>query len=169
MAADEAGAASTSPRVHEVGIRDAGPNDLRLLASMHLAACDALAALPKGVPLVDELRRGGDPDSVGASFEEALASPGSEVLMGLLGTAEVGYGVLLADRARGRISELWVEPGARGVGIGTALLAALRARASARSLSGIDSVALPGDRDTKNFFEEHAMVARAIVVGTSDL
>ena len=29
---------------------------------------------------------------------------------------------------------------------------------------GVDSLALPGDRDTKNFFETHGLVARAITV-----
>ena len=70
---------------------------------------------------------------------------------------------------RGRITELWVDPDAREVGVGTALLEVMRREAAARDMSGLDSVALPGDRNTKNFFEDHAMVARAIVVGTSEL
>jgi hypothetical protein len=32
---------------------------------------------------------------------------------------------------------------------------------------GIDSLALPGDRSTKNFFESFGLVARAIVVHRS--
>jgi hypothetical protein len=29
---------------------------------------------------------------------------------------------------------------------------------------GVDALALPGQRDTKNFFESHGLVARALVV-----
>lgn len=125
--------------------------------------------MPKGAPLAEELGRGSDAAAVGTSFETALEDADATVLVGLLGSVTVGYGVLVPDRDRGRIRELWVEPDAREVGVGTALLEALRAEASARSMNGLDSVTLPGDRHTKNFFEDHAMVARAIVVGTSDL
>jgi hypothetical protein len=33
-----------------------------------------------------------------------------------------------------------------------------------RGCMGVDSLALPGDRHTKNFFESFGLVARAIVV-----
>ena len=36
--------------------------------------------------------------------------------------------------------------------------------AKERGALAIQSVALPGDRATKNFFETHGMVARAIIV-----
>jgi GNAT superfamily N-acetyltransferase len=161
--------ARPSVQVHEAGTRDAGPGDVPELASMHMAAHGGLISMPRGAPLAAELRRGDDAAEVRSSFEADLHDSDTKVLVGLLGTVTVGYGVLVPDGARGRITELWVEPDAREVGVGTALLEALRAEAAARSMNGLDSVALPGDRNTKNFFEDHAMVARAIVVGTSDL
>ena len=33
-----------------------------------------------------------------------------------------------------------------------------------RNIPAVDSLALPGDRQTKNFFETHGLVARAIIV-----
>ena len=36
--------------------------------------------------------------------------------------------------------------------------------AAAQGCFGVDSLALPGDRHTKNFFESFGLVARAIVV-----
>ena len=40
----------------------------------------------------------------------------------------------------------------------------LIAEATARGAVGIEALALPGDRATKNFFEAQGMVARAIIV-----
>jgi hypothetical protein len=44
------------------------------------------------------------------------------------------------------------------------LLDAVIAWATGRKCIGIDSLALPGNRETKNFFESFGLVARAIVV-----
>jgi len=65
------------------------------------------------------------------------------------------------------ISFIGVEPAARGVGVGRALLTSARDWARAHGASAVDSSALPGDRATKNFFEAHGMVARLIVVRSS--
>ncbi len=64
------------------------------------------------------------------------------------------------------ITFLGVEPAARGVGVGRALLTSAREWATTQGASALDSSALPGDRSTKNFFEAHGMVARLIIVRT---
>lgn len=64
------------------------------------------------------------------------------------------------------ITFLGVEPAARGVGVGRALLSSAREWATTQGASALDSSALPGDRSTKNFFEAHGMVARLIIVRT---
>ena len=62
------------------------------------------------------------------------------------------------------IEEIFVEPDARSVGVGEALADLLLDAAAERGALGVDSLALPGDRATKNFFETQGMVARGIIV-----
>ena len=71
-------------------------------------------------------------------------------------------GVLL-----GRIHTLVVEPEARGVGIGAAMMDLLLEVLGARGCSSVDSLALPGDRETKNFFESYGLKARLLIVNRS--
>ena len=74
----------------------------------------------------------------------------------------------LRDGSRlGVISDLFTLEGARGVSVGEEVMDALIAWAGEQGCFGVDSVALPGDRHTKNFFESFGLVARAIVVHRS--
>jgi GNAT superfamily N-acetyltransferase len=98
-----------------------------------------------------------------------LTSPAHHVLVGTLDDTILGYGVArldeLADGSRiGVVSDLYVEPGARGIGIGELVMNALVAWCTEARCIGVDSLALPGDRHTKNFFESFGLVARAILV-----
>lgn len=91
------------------------------------------------------------------------------VLVGTLDDAVVGYAVVRADAlADGGelavLTDVYVEPDARDVGVGEALLDAAIEWARGRGCLGIDALALPGMRETKNFFEAAGLVARAIVV-----
>jgi GNAT superfamily N-acetyltransferase len=102
-------------------------------------------------------------------FRAELASPAHLVLVGELDGAAVAYGVVrldeLADGGRlGVVTDLYVEAEARGVGLGELLMDALVAWCTEQGCIGVDSLALPGDRATKNFFESFGLVARAIVV-----
>ena len=62
------------------------------------------------------------------------------------------------------VTDLYVEPEARGVGLGEAIMNHLVAWATDEGCFGVDSQALPGDRHTKNFFESFGLVARSLVV-----
>jgi GNAT superfamily N-acetyltransferase len=64
----------------------------------------------------------------------------------------------------GRITDLFVEPGARAVGVGEALMDALLPWFRARECRGVDATALPGNRETKNFFEMSGFTARLLVM-----
>ena len=55
-------------------------------------------------------------------------------------------------------------PRARGVGVGYELMRACVEIARRAGCVGIDARALPGDRETKNFFESFGLVARSLVV-----
>lgn len=65
------------------------------------------------------------------------------------------------------ISELVVDPDARGVGLGVGLLDDAVAWAKVVGAVGIESTALPGQRATKNFFEAAGMKARMLTVYAS--
>jgi GNAT superfamily N-acetyltransferase len=76
-------------------------------------------------------------------------------------TAEL---VSLIDRRLVEVAELYVEPGAREVGAGEALLSAARSWAIEKGACGIDVAVLPGSREAKNFLESAGLTARLIVM-----
>jgi GNAT superfamily N-acetyltransferase len=87
---------------------------------------------------------------------------------------DVPVGVLLADRRLlhderriARITFVFVHPEAREIGIGAALVALAESWALAVGCAGVDGLALPGDRQTKNLYERAGLTARAIVVHRS--
>ena len=93
---------------------------------------------------------------------------GSSVV-GTVDGAVVGYGLMAFEALHDGstlavVSDLYVMPEARGVGVGEAMIEMLIAHARSRGAIGIDALALPGDRHTKNFFESAGLTARAIVV-----
>ncbi len=99
----------------------------------------------------------------------ALGSTEAFVAVGTIEEAVVGYALMyLVPASDGRpqavVEELYVDPGARHVGVGEALMDLLDSEADGWGAAGVDSVALPGDRATKNFFEMRGMTARAIIV-----
>lgn len=63
------------------------------------------------------------------------------------------------------VKRLWVEPDAREVGIGDRLLSGLLDELDRAGCHWVSGTALPGDRQTKNLFERHGLVAQTIVVG----
>jgi GNAT superfamily N-acetyltransferase len=150
---------------HEAA-RSATEADLPVLLTMVAAAAHEKRE-QKGGPLwFRRERRQGDPDTVLAA---ALASSDHEVAVGTLDDTVVGYGLVRAERLSdgsllGVVDDIYVDPGARAVGIGEALMNHLLEWCRAQGCFGVDSLALPGDRHTKNFFESFGLVARAIIV-----
>lgn len=131
---------------------------------------------------IDELRptRGGEIWSrsaarelpAGPALAEALGSPDHLVLVGEVDGTPVGYAAARIETLRdaGRLAildDIYVDAGARGIGVGEAMMEQVLDWAQAAGCVGIDSVALPGNRATKNFFESNGLVARAIVVHRS--
>jgi GNAT superfamily N-acetyltransferase len=91
------------------------------------------------------------------------------LVVGTIDDVVVGFGALvvdvLHDGARlGVVTDLFVEEGARAVGLGEAMVAHLAAFCSEAGCIGIDAIALPGARAAKNFFEESGFTARALVM-----
>ena len=111
-----------------------------------------------------------------APYDAALAAelhdPAHRILVGTLDGTVMGYGVahveVLRDGGRlGVVDDLYTEPGVRELGIGELTMQSLVDWCAAQGCFGVDSLALPGDRHTKNFFESFGLVARAIVVHRS--
>ena len=109
------------------------------------------------------------PDPPLESLIRDLRADDALVVVGTIDEAIVGYGAIrlveLHDGSTvGRVGDIYVLPDARGVGVGESMMELLMAWAGQRGCIGVDSLALPGDRNTKNFFETHGLVARAITV-----
>lgn len=105
-------------------------------------------------------------------FRAELGRADATVVVGTIDDTVVGYGAaqvqaLHDGRGIARITDLYVLPDARKVGVGESVMGELEAWARDNELVGLDSIALPGDRDTKNFFETFGLVARAITVHRS--
>jgi GNAT superfamily N-acetyltransferase len=101
-----------------------------------------------------------------------VVDPDALVLVGTFDGVVVGYGLVQRETLRDGtaiavIDGLYVEPDARGVGVGEALMEEVLAWSVAAGCRGIDGFALPGDRETKNFFERFGLTARAILVHRS--
>ena len=102
----------------------------------------------------------------------AGADPADHLVVGTVDEVVVGYGWSRLETLHDGtsllvVSDLYVDPEARAIGVGEAMMDQLVAHARAAGAIGIDAIALPGDRHTKNFFETFGLTARAIVVHRS--
>ena len=111
------------------------------------------------------------PEPLDDAFATWLADPNVLVVAGCIDDVVVGIGVVeveqLRDESRlGVVRELYVEEGARSVGVGEAMSNRILAFCAERECLGVDALALPGHRATKNFFEEQGFTARALTMHT---
>jgi len=143
----------------EEAARRATAEDTSAIESLFRAATDEL-----------RLERGGELWARQRGRDRGFAPPDDGlVLVGTIDGAVVGYAIVRVERlADGGelavVDDIYVEAEARGVGVGELLLDVAVAWATERGCVGIDSLALPGMRGSKNFFEAAGLVARAIVV-----
>ncbi|HVE95146.1 MAG TPA: GNAT family N-acetyltransferase [Acidimicrobiales bacterium] len=145
--------------------RPATDADLDALRALFAAAAADLAeargadvyfAREAPVPSREELRK-------------SLDALDSCVLVGTLDDQIVGGGVASTEPLRdgrilGVIRVLHVDRDAREVGVGEELLRGLVAWCASRGAVAVDSLALPGERATKNFYEAAGFKARLLTV-----
>ena len=146
--------------------RTAHPDDLDAVAALAVAAAEEKRAQKGGALWWRRERRQGD---VAAGVRAALDAADQELAVGTLDGTVIGYAVARSERLTdggllGVVDDIYVDPGARSVGVGEALMDHVLAWCRDQGCFGVDSLALPGDRATKNFFESFGLVARAIVV-----
>ncbi len=151
---------------------------------MESARLATLADLPELVRLsreaIDELRaqeRGGAVFAAREARSEPLEDGLRHTLedndcIAVVGTVDgfaVGIGTGHLEKLRdgqtlGVLDDLYVHPEARSIGVGEAMMNELLGWFAAHGCSGVDAVALPGMRGTKNFFEECGFTARLLVM-----
>ena len=156
--------------------RVATPEDLEAVVWLAEIARTELRDL-RGGPVWFKHQARRDPVRSSLERDLALAPDRAVVVVGTVGDEIVGYGVVrYEDVIAGEgpdvevlavVTDIYVAPDARGIGVGEAMLDLLIERSRAAGAIGIDSLALPGDRATKNFFETFGLKARAIVVHRS--
>ena len=147
--------------------RPAEPGDLPVLVDLAGLLVDELMPMKGGV--VWSLREARPEPPTEA---ELFGHDDIRAVVGTIDDVVIGYGVARIEalhdgRRLGVISELFVHPEARGVGIGELMLADLVAFLRDSGCMGIDAMSLPGHRAAKNFFEQQGLVARRIVMHTS--
>ena len=145
----------------DVVVRSAGPADLAEITRMARLAHGELDE-ERGASLWF-LREGRHDESA------LLTERGERAILGLVHDAPVGFAVahltiLNNGSTLGVITELYVEPDGREVGVGDALIVELVEQFRAEGAIGVDSWALPGARLTKNFYEAHHFTARALIL-----
>lgn len=101
-------------------------------------------------------------------LDRLLADPKRRTLVGTVDESVVGMAMARLDAVGetrlGVIDACYVEAGARGVGVGGALLDGLVTWLTAAGCRGVDINALPGDRATKNLLEASGFKARLITM-----
>ncbi|HSL59157.1 MAG TPA: GNAT family N-acetyltransferase, partial [Acidimicrobiales bacterium] len=103
------------------------------------------------------------------SLRAALDDDQQLLVVGTIDEVVIGYAAVRIETLRDDsrlavIDDLYTDPGCRGVGVGEAMMDLVVEWATEAGCTGIDALALPGNRATKNFFETFGLVARAIVV-----
>ncbi len=149
--------------------RPATRHDLDAVATLARAAIEELTPLRGGaVWRAQQARR----EPLEAALATLLEEPGARVLVGTLDGEILGYAVARIEVLDGGVllgvvEDLYVDPEARSVGLGEALVEDLTGWCRQRSCVGMDAIALPGQRSTKNFFEGAGFTARKLVMHRS--
>jgi GNAT superfamily N-acetyltransferase len=109
-----------------------------------------------------------DSGSPAAFLTRAIDDAERLVILGCTEDVEVGFACVRCDRSGrdpiGVVELIYVEPSARLVGVGEAILQTVVSWCAELGCCGVDAPALPGNRAAKAFFEDHGFVARLLIM-----
>lgn len=149
----------------EEGVRQAEERDIARCADLLREARRASAGV-RGAPALWGSAAIGEDEIRGW-----LSNPSCAVLVGLFDEEVVGVAAGRRGPARSGTRDLacsidccYVEEGARGVGVGTALVEELVEQFTRWGCTEVDAVALPGDRATKQLYERSGFKARLLTL-----
>ena len=150
----------------EEACRVAVAADVPRIAELARAAIEELAPMRGGAVWKAREARA---EPIEKGLEALLDDPDARVVVATIDGVVVGYAVVrleyLGDGSvLGVVDEIFVEEGAREVGLGELMMDDLVAWCDERRCVGMDAIALPGHRATKNFFEESGFTARKLVM-----
>jgi GNAT superfamily N-acetyltransferase len=146
--------------------RPATPADVPRLAELARAVRDEMMEL-RGGPLF--LAREARPEPLEDGLAAEMADPAHAIFAGTLDDVVLGYAAVRVEELRtgdvlAVLTDLYVEPEARAVGVGERLMEAVLEWCKEHHATAVDTYALPGDRNTKNFFEMSGFTARLLVM-----
>jgi len=145
------------------------PEEIGHLEELRRAALSAIGHARGGQALLREF----DASAIySLSCQELIARSDIHLAGGWFSGALVGIGIVqrveaAGGQAIGMVRLLYVEPLARGVGVGEHVLDELISWASDQGCSAFDVEALPGDREMKSLYEHAGLTARKIVMRRS--
>jgi GNAT superfamily N-acetyltransferase len=148
------------------GSRRAGEHDVARIVELAELMRAELSGMKSGDVW---LARDAWPEPLDASYAALVARDDACVVVGTIDDVVLGFGAaviepLRSGRALGVVTDLYVEDGAREVGVGERIIDDLVAFCVEHRCVGMDAVALPGHRAAKNFFEEHHFTARLLTM-----
>lgn len=151
----------------EEDARPATQADLPEVSELCRAALAELGGQDRGGALYAAREARAEP--VENSLGAALGDPTRHVVVGTVDGTVLGFATahlewLRNDVLLGVVEEIFVHGDARGVGVGAAMMAVLMDWFRAHECDGVDALALPGMRASKNFFEQAGFSARLIVM-----
>ncbi len=153
----------------EEACRPATPADVPRIAELARAAIAELAPTRGGAVWKAREARA---EPIEEGIEALLDDDDMRVVVATIDGVVLGYGVVrlehLADGSvLGIVDDIFVEEGAREIGLGEMMMDDLVAWCDERKCIGMDAMALPGHRATKNFFEESGFTARQLIMHKS--
>jgi GNAT superfamily N-acetyltransferase len=149
-------------------VRFADPSDAEAIAELCAEAINTLKESANGqAMLIGRTGLIGKALSRPGGLARLLADTHTTVLVGLFEEVIVGFAVAhsnLPNKPLGDIDAIYVTPGARGIGVGQALLDSAVKVLANHGCINLDVNCLPGDRGSKRLMESSGFKARQITM-----